>query len=475
MKIIRLCLLILFSQILYTSCSKKTIEGDLVITNVNVIDVEKGMTNSYQTVAIKKGQIVSISKHSSSDNINSDSIIDGSGKFLMPALWDMHVHYTTSEEHKGFLNLFITNGVLGVRDLWGNLKSRDYIDSTNVLAPEIYLSGAIIDGPFTLLNGSLQPRNKEEAIILVDSLHKAGADFIKVYDDLSQDIYSAIAKRCKELDMPFVGHVPLSVKATKASEMGQKSMEHLNGIWKSSTNDVAEIDSLETAFKSHFLSNDIESAIKTFTNINSKFNSEFNKETVVKLAKKLKENKTYVTPTLITIDRNWSRIDGTYKNQDNNKYVPESLLQEWDPELNFPSKMYPVETWNIGKELLNTSLKITKILHDNGVPILAGTDCGVAYVIPGFSLHDELELFTKAGLSNSDALKTATINPAMYFNLEHNSGKVAIAMNANLLLLDKNPLLDISNTQTISGIIKDGEYLNRKKLDELLENAIYKN
>lgn len=453
------------------SCKKNTIYGEVIVSNVNVIDVVNGIIVPSQTVAIENGKINVIVPFSESDEFNSEVVIDGEGKYIIPSLWDMHTHYTTSSKYNGFSNLFIANGVLGVRDLWGDLNARDSIATSNTLAPTIYLSGAIIDGSFTLLQGSLQPKNTEEAIKMVDSLHKKGADFIKVYDDLSEDIYNAIAYRCSELELPFAGHVPLAIKTEVASEMGQKSMEHLNGIWKSSTTLKKEIDSLEGVFKANFMSNNLQAAINTFITINSKINSAFDEQEAIQLAKILSKNGTYVTPTLTIIDKHWSRKGGTYKTQDINKYAPDDLLQQWDPELNFPEKMFPPVAWETGKKLLNTSLQITKILHDNEVNLLAGTDCGVSYVIPGFSIHDELYLFVKAGLSNSDALKTATINPAKYFNLSDSNGQVVTGMKADLLLLEENPLDDISNTKKIYGVIRNGKYLNRDYLDNLLAEA----
>lgn len=449
----------------------KTISGEVIITDVNVINVANGTTVPSQTVVIENGIITYVIPFSESDKIISKTIIAGSDKYLIPALWDMHTHYTTSAKHKGFLNLFIANGVLGVRDLWGDLESRDSLATTTEIAPTIYLSGAIIDGPFTLLQGSLQPRTAEEAIRMVDSLHQKGADFIKVYDDLSIEIYNALANRCNELKLPFAGHVPMAIKTEAASEMGQKSMEHLNGIWKSSTTLEKEIDSLEGEFKANFMSNKLPAAINTFITINSKLNSGFDEQKTAQLAEMLSKNGTYVTPTLITIDKHWSRKGGTYKSQEQNKYIHDDLLQQWDPELNFPEKMFPPVAWETGKELLTTSLKITKILHDNEVIILAGTDCGVSYIVPGFSIHNELKLMVKAGLSNADALKTATLNPAKYFDLADSSGQVGKGMEANLLLLNANPLDDISNTNTIYGVIRDGKYLDRDYLDSLLKEA----
>jgi imidazolonepropionase-like amidohydrolase len=263
----------------------------------------------------------------------------------------------------------------------------------------------------------------------------------------------------------------MAIKTEVASEMGQKSMEHLNGIWKSSSTLEKEIVGLEGDFKANFMSNNLPAAINTFITINGKINSTFDEQKTLQLAEILSSNGTYVTPTLTTIDKHWSRIDGTYKIQEQNKYVSDDLLKQWDPELNFPEKMFPPVAWETGKELLNTSLQITKLLHDKKVNILAGTDCGVSYVIPGFSIHDELKLLVEAGLSNAEVLKTATLNPAKYFDLSDSIGQVETGMIANLLLLNANPLDEISNTKKIFGVIRDGKYLNREYLDRLLREA----
>ena len=457
--------------LLSMSCAEPILTGDLVITNVNVIDVENGATIAGQTVAVKNGEIISIQLASDAHRIEANYLVDGNNKYLIPALWDMHTHYTTSRKHKGFLNLFVANGVLGVRDLWGDLESRDSLMNSNVVAPEIFLSGAIIDGPFTLLQGTLQPTSAEEVVKIVDSLHQKGADFIKVYDDLSEEIYNVIANRCNELKLPFAGHVPLSIATENASKIGQKSMEHLNGIWQSSTTKETEIDSLQQLFKNNFLNGNMPGAIMTFTTINTYYNNFYDEQKAIELAKVLSENGTYVTPTLTIISNHWRRRDASFKELSENKYVPDDMLNQWDPELNFPEKMFPQPTWESGIQLLRTSMNIVRTLNDNGVNILAGTDCGVSYVIPGFSLHDELEFLVEAGLSEAEALQSATINPAKYFELSENHGTIKQNMIANMVLLNANPLDDITNTQNIIGVIQNGTYLDREMLDLLLKEA----
>lgn len=457
-----------------SGCSKRSISGDLVITNVGIIDIRNNQMLPNQTLAVTNGVITGITPFSDGDQIEAQTVHDGSGKYIIPGLWDMHTHYTTSRKHMGFLKLFVANGVLGVRDLWGDLEIRDSLVNAKAMAPKIYLSGAIIDGTFTLLQGSLQPETPEEAVRMVDSLHQKGADFVKVYDDLSPAVYHAIVNRCKELELPFAGHVPLAIRTEEASKIGQRSMEHLNGIWKSSTTAEERIDGLNKVFKEHFIQGDLPSAIQTFTHINNFYNTYYSEQEATELAGVLQQNGTFVTPTLIITDQHWTRIDQDYKDMKENKYVPQDLLTLWDPKLNFPEKMFPPETWESGKKLLKTSMKITKNLHDGGVDILAGSDCGVSYVIPGFSLHDELQLMVDAGLSESEALATATINAAKYFETLDKEGEVAQNKLANLVILDANPLEDIANTRKIAAVVRNGVYLDRSELDDLLDQAIVK-
>ncbi|UII20312.1 amidohydrolase family protein [Fulvivirga ligni] len=381
------------------------------------------------------------------------------------------IHYTDVRGYEYFNALFLANGVLGVRDLWGNLAVRDSLESVGYLMPRKYVSGAIMDGPFTLLQGTLQPKSTAEATQMVDSLYKKGADFIKVYDDLSKDIYDAIATKCKQLGMPFVGHVPMSISAEYASEMGRKSMEHLNGIWRSCTNKQEAIDSLQQLFKENFLSNNLPAAVNSFTTINGMYSEFYNEAAANEIANTLSKNGTYVTPTLVLIDKHWRRKGGTFLEQKANKYIPENLLTQWNPELSFPEKMFPPATWEAGQELLKTSSKITKIISENGVKLLAGSDCGVSYVTPGFSLHEELNMLVKEGLSNGEALQTATINPAYFFGLADSLGTIAESKYAELVILENNPLDDISNTTSVDAIIKSGKLYNRAQLDSLLSQS----
>ena len=466
---------LLYIILLFVGCKENIISGNLVITNVNVIDIEKGEVIKNQTISIENEKINSISPYLDSDKIEAQVILDGKDKYLIPSLWDMHTHYTTSIRNNGFFNLFIANGVLGVRDLWGNLESKDSLLAKNEIAPQIFMSGAIIEGSFTQLQDVLQPRSTEEAVRLVDSLHQKGADFIKVYDNLSEEIYNAISARCKELDFPLAGHVPLSITPEEAALKGHKSMEHLNGIWAASTTKREEIDSIRRSFVENFQQRNIPGALNAFTNRLKYYNTYYNKENARQLGDFLSENEIFVTPTLAIFYYDGYKKDHDFKQLEENKYIPEDILKQWDYKQNFPYNIFTDETWKEFKERYKTTMKITKDLHDSGVTIMAGTDCGGAYVIPGFSLHKELQFLVEAGLTEAEALKAATINPIKYFKLSETQGSILKGQMANLVLLNENPLVDISNTEKIFGVVYKGKYLDRLKLDALLKEAEIEN
>ena len=166
------------------SCTKSTQHADLIIQDITVVDVKDIKVIDHQYIIIDDGIIVGI--ESSSDGFEANELINGTGKFLIPGLWDMHAHYSNVKGYEYFNSLFIANGVLGVRDLWGNLAVRDSLESINYLMPRNYTSGAIIDGPFTLLQGTLQPNSPEDATQLVDSLYHAGADDVATSRDQSR-------------------------------------------------------------------------------------------------------------------------------------------------------------------------------------------------------------------------------------------------------------------------------------------------
>ena len=431
----------------------------VVITDVNVVDVRTGEIHPEQTVIIDRGRIVSVgSRKDTRYPRNAPVIINGKGFYLIPGLWDMHVHLVFGDwfplAQEISLPLFVANGVTGVRDMGSELATvqawRNEIEGQRLIGPRIMTSGPMLDGPKPRFPSSIAIATPEDGRRAVDTLKQSGADFIKLQSLLPRDAVFAIADEAKKQEMPFEGHVPDSVRADEMSNAGMRSFEHLIGIFEGSS-------PLEDAF----LKGD-----KTET----KFLDSYDPERATVLAAVLAKNQTWQCPTLVW-ERGGNLIDVTDFSKDQRaKFVPaywkdrtwKSFTKEIEAEFNEDS----LET---RKKFIDKELEVVQLLHNAGVPFLAGTDTppGV-YIFPGFSLHEELQRFVAAGFSPLEALQTATLNPARFFQMEDQFGTIEKGRWADLVFLDANPLEDIRNTQKVAAVVLNGRYFSKADLQKLL-------
>jgi len=431
----------------------------VVITDVNVVDVRTGEIHPEQTVIIDRGRIVSVgSRKDTRYPRNAPVIINGKGFYLIPGLWDMHVHLVFGDwfplAQEISLPLFVANGVTGVRDMGSELATvqawRNEIEGQRLIGPRIMTSGPMLDGPKPRFPSSIAIATPEDGRRAVDTLKQSGADFIKLQSLLPRDAVFAIADEAKKQEMPFEGHVPDSVRADEMSNAGMRSFEHLIGIFEGSS-------PLEDAF----LKGD-----KTET----KFLASYDPERAAVLAAVLAKNQTWQCPTLVW-ERGGNLIDVTDFSKDQRaKFVPaywkdrtwKSFTKEIEAEFNEDS----LET---RKKFIDKELEVVQLLHNAGVPFLAGTDTppGV-YIFPGFSLHEELQRFVAAGFSPLEALQTATLNPARFFQMEDQFGTIEKGRWADLVFLDANPLEDIRNTQKVAAVVLNGRYFSKADLQKLL-------
>ncbi len=416
---------------------------DIVITNVNIVDVKTGKILKNKTIAIDNNRITAIYDK---EIISSDStiVINGKGKYLIPGLWDMHAHYKWS--HVDLDPLLIANGITGVREMWGNMPAFVYIpirtQQQKLLSPDVYLSGDLLDGnPPSFPAGCLVITTPNEAIDAVQSQIDKKVDFIKVYSSLSEDCFMAIAKEAKKKNITFAGHIPNGVSIYKAIEAGMVSSEHLYGF----LNACSSVDTSNQAL------------ISTFSE--KRFDS---------LCSVLAKSGMWLCPTL-TVNRAMEYLnDTTFTNDNRMAYLPGYVIDIWNQKIN-PYTKTEIDNFAISaKTRYLFELNLIGKMNKNGVKFLAGTDFPNPYVFPGFSLHDELSLMVKGGMQTLDALKTATINPAIFMNKENDFGSVEVGKIASLLLLNMNPLENIENTKTIETVIIRGKVYNRKALDLML-------
>jgi imidazolonepropionase-like amidohydrolase len=385
----------------------------------------------------------------------------------------MHVHLVFGEWFPNAQNislpLFVANGITGVRDMGSELNIvqswRDEIEAGRLLGPRIFTSGPMLDGPLppgTQQSGSVQagiklrfpssvavvtPEDGRRAVI---DLKNRGVDFIKLQSLIPRDAVFAIADEAKKQNIPFLGHVPDSVRASEMSNAGMKSFEHLIGIFEGSS-----------PLEDQFIKGE-----KT----EAQFLSSYDPVRAAALAALLAKNHTWICPTLVW-ERGGNLIDlSDFSKDQRAKYVPAAWKEKtWKIFTDQVKTDFNTDDLETRKKFVDKELEVVQLLHKAGVPFLAGTDTppGV-YIFPGFSLHEELQRFVAAGFTPLEALQTATLNPARFFGMEDQLGTVEKGKLADLVLLNANPLADISNTQKIASVIVNGQYIYRAQLDKLL-------
>jgi imidazolonepropionase-like amidohydrolase len=450
-------------RLLILSCILTSLAGaqSLVIQRVNVIDATGKPAQPDLTVVIEHGRIASISPWKKARVPKGAEIVDGRGKFLIPGLWDMHVHGAVTAWSEP---LYLANGVLGVREMWGPPNANEWRAqraSADRPAPSIFLGSPILDGPKPTRPTFIAVGTEAQGRKVVDQQKEYGADFIKVYSLLPRDVYFAIADEARKRGIPFEGHVPYSVTAAEASDAGQKSMEHLIGV------DVGCSREKKTIFTE--LQEPGTTQFVKLVRLPARAHETYDEPTARSLFARFLKNGTWQCPTL-TVLRSASHFDAPkLLNDDRLKYMPKTLRASWQNGLGF--KDLTVEDRTAMATFYAGSQKLVGRLYGAGVNILAGTDVLNPYCFPGFSLHDELALLVEAGLSPMAALQTATSNPAKFMGQFDRRGTIEAGKIADLVLLDKDPLADIHNTGAIQAIVLNGKLVKRAALDAMLTEA----
>jgi imidazolonepropionase-like amidohydrolase len=429
------------------------------IVNVTIIDVKGGPTLLHRTVVVRDGKIEDI-RYSTEFKKPPGQQINGTGKFLIPGLWDMHVHIAFGDwfphAKEVTLPLFIANGITGVRDMGSDLEVlqrwRKEIIAGTLVGPRIVMSGPMLDGPKPRFPSSMAITTPDDGRRAVDDLKARGVDFIKLQSLIPRDAAFAIAEEAKKQQIPFVGHVPDSVRASEMSNAGQKSFEHLIGIFEGAS-------PLEDEF------------IKGAAKGPGKFLATYDADRAAKVFALLAKNQTWQCPTLVW-ERGGNLIElSDFVKDSRAKYVPAYWKDvTWKRFTDQVMHEFNTDDLPTRRRFVEKELQVVNQMHDAGIPFLAGTDTppGV-YIFPGFSLHEELQRFVAAGFTRLDALQTATVNPAKFLGRENDLGTVEKGKLADLVLLDANPLDDIRNTQKIAGVVANGRYFSRADLDKLLD------
>ena len=454
----KLALLFWILVLVVAGCAQSRRDSVFAIVNTTIIDVNGGPPQVHRTVVVRDGKIEDIRYSTEFKGKLPGLQVNGTGKFLIPGLWDMHVHTVFGDwfphAKEITLPLFIANGITGVRDMGSDMDTlqqwRKEINTGNLVGPRIVMAGPMLDGPEPRFPSSIAIKIPEDGRRAVDDLKRRGVDFIKLQSLIPRDAVFAIADEAKKQGIPFVGHVPDSVRASEMSTAGQKSFEHLIGIFEGAS-----------PLEDEFLKG---------PKGPSKFLATYDQDRAAKLFALLAKNRTWQCPTLVW-ERGGNLIELSDFDKDTRaKYVPAYWKDvTWKRFADQVKREFNTDDLPTRRRFVEKELQVVRAMRDAGIPFLAGTDTppGV-YIFPGFSLHEELQRFVAAGFTPLEALQTATLNPAKFLGRESDLGTIEKGKLADLVLLDANPLDDIRNTQKIAGVVANGRYFSRADLDKML-------
>jgi len=436
------------------------------LTHVTVIDVaakdKARALNPNQTVVVTGDRITDIG--ATVRIPEGAQAIDASGKYVIPGLWDMAVIGTAT-----VYPFYVVNGVTGVREMGSPRRIaalRDIRKSAaegRLVAPRIVATGPALDGPFPGRQYHTPITNETAARQGVVALKQSGADFVSVFDMLSREAYFAVVDEAKRQGLTLAGWMPSSVNAAEVSNAGQRSIDRLLSILPSCSsraeeiiNKNAEVLRAPTAPPQGFRA-PLQTLLDTYDT-----------KRAAALFRLLAKNGTFVTPMLT----HWASVhlDFTrdHRNDPRMRYLLPALKQQWESSLDRFEREFE-QTREVNPALAEKFLEMVKAMNSTGVRLLAGSGTPAhPFVWPGFSLHEELEWFVKAGLTPLEALQTATMNPARYLGKEKELGTVDRGKLADVVLLDANPLEDIRNTQRIAAVMANGKYLDKSELQRML-------
>lgn len=417
-------------------------QKEIIITSVNVIPMDTERVIESQTVVIKGGKITEMG---TKVKYSKDAlVIDGKGKFLMPGLAEMHAHVppiSDIEPMKEVLSLFAASGITTIRGMLGHprhLELREMINKNEIIGPRFYTTGPSFNG--------ISVKNSETGIRMVREQKEAGYDFLKLHPGLTKETFGAISTTANEVGIPFVGHVSFGVGVWRAIEAGYSSIDHIDGFVEALVPGIERMTDQQAGLFGMFVGDKADES------------------GIPKLMAALKEKNIWVVPTQSLAERWFAPTynEDEFANDPESKYMNPKTVEQW---IASKKNLRSNELYNEAsmEKFIQLRRKLILECQKNGVGLLLGCDAPQVFNVPGFSTHHELAYLVGCGLTPYEALRTGTVNVAKYLKLT-DSGIIRKGAIADLVLLQSNPLSDITNSQKIEGVFIRGNYLSKEEI-----------
>lgn len=450
------------------ACGTPPQPADLVVTGATIIDVQQGSLTPGRNVVVRGGRIIDVTADASA--YAAAASMDASGKFVMPGLWDNHVHFggglALIEENRNLLPLYLAHGITTVRDAAGDLSEsvlewRTQTADGTLPGPRIFTSGPKLEGIDSIWPGDLEVGSEADVRAALDRLQAMRVDFVKMTENtLTAPLYMYGLAEARRRGFTVSAHVPVALSLDQVSEAGLGSIEHMSYLLRGGSPREAELSAAVAAGR-------MSGADAVTAMIDS-----FDEGTALATFGRLAARGTAVTPTL-----NGSRILA-YLDQDTHagdaylKYIGPGLQATYAGRV---TRAAADDEAAVARRhaRFEKSATLVPLLQRAGVTILAGTDAGFlnSFNYPGIGLHDELALLVKTGLTPQQALTASVVNGPAFLHAANDYGAVAPGKVADLLVLDRNPLTDITATRGIRAVVVKGRPLDRAALDAMLDDA----
>jgi imidazolonepropionase-like amidohydrolase len=448
-----------------SACGAAGTAADLAITGASIVDVAGGRLESGKTVVVTAGRIVAVTDTLA--GYAPAQTVDARGAYLIPGLWDMHVHFgggqALIEENRNLLPLYVAHGTTTVRDAAGDLSPsvlewRAAVAAGTLQGPTIYTSGPKLEGINSVWPGDLEVGTEDEVRAALTKLQTMKVDFVKITENtLTPELYRFSLREAGARGFATSAHVPVAVTLDDASEAGLDSIEHMSYLLRGGSPREAELSAAVASGR-----------LAAGEAVTAMIDS-FDDATALATFRRLAERKTAVTPTL-----NGSRIlahldQDSHARDDYLRYLGAGLKATYQGRVDRAAADDAAAVTR-RHERFEKAARLLPLLRQAGVTILAGTDAGFlnSFNYPGIGLHEELEVLVRYGLTPQQALAASVVNGPAFLGASDRVGAVAAGKVADLVLLDRNPLEDIRATRAIQAVVLKGAYLDRAALDAML-------